>query len=145
VGSPAHVGIAGDERTDVEGRQANLGNMVYNAQLVARDFLPVAKQRMLDEWQKSWDVAETGRFLHSISPRVSLRPWFEEWRTERKLITNVSRIISDHCRVKAHLERFSIVDGSMCVCVEDLETVDHIICKCSRFLSQRACLIQRLL
>jgi hypothetical protein len=79
---PAHVGIGRNERADFEVRQATLGNMVYNAQSVARDFLPVAKQRMLDEWQKSWDVGKTGRFSHSIFPRVSLKPWFEEWRTE---------------------------------------------------------------
>jgi hypothetical protein len=72
---------------DFEARQATLGNMVYNAQSVARYLLPITKQRMLDEWQKSWVVAETGRFSHSIFPRVSLRPWFEEWRTEWKLIT----------------------------------------------------------
>jgi ribonuclease HI len=50
---PTHVEIAGNERADFEARQATLGNMVYNAQSVARDFLPVAKQRMLDKWQKS--------------------------------------------------------------------------------------------
>jgi ribonuclease HI len=50
---PAHVGIAGNERVDFEARQAFPSNMVYNAQLVARDLLPIAKQRMLDEWQKS--------------------------------------------------------------------------------------------
>jgi hypothetical protein len=119
--------------------------MVYKAQSVARHLLPIAEQRMLDEWQKSWEVAKTGRFSHSIFPMVSLRPWFEEWRTERKLITTVSKIISEHCRVRAHLKRFSIVDGSLRVCLEDHESVDHIIWKCSRFLSQRACLIQRLL
>jgi hypothetical protein len=119
--------------------------MVYNAQSVARDLLPVAKQRMLDEWQKSKEVAETGRFSHSIFPRVSFRPWFEECRTERQLITTVSKIISGYCEIRAHLKRFSIVDGSMCVCLEDHETVDNIIWKCSRFSSQTACLIQRLL
>jgi hypothetical protein len=71
---PAHVGIAGNEKADFEARQATLGNMVYNVHSVARDFLPIAKQRMLEEWQRSWDVAETGRF--SIFSRVSLRPWF---------------------------------------------------------------------
>jgi ribonuclease HI len=79
---PGHVG---NERANFEARQATLGNMVYNVQLVARDLLPVAKQRMLEKWQKIWEVAETGRFSHS--------------------------------RVQAHLKRFSIVDGSMCVCV----------------------------
>jgi hypothetical protein len=69
---PAHVGIAGNERADFEARQATLGNMVYDARSVAQDFLPVTKQRMLDEWQKSWYVAETGKFSHSIFPRVSL-------------------------------------------------------------------------
>jgi hypothetical protein len=77
----AHVRIAGNERADFEARQATLGKMVYNAQSVAQDLLPVAKEKMLDEWQKSWEVAEKGRFSHSIFPRVSLRPWFEEWRT----------------------------------------------------------------
>jgi hypothetical protein len=42
--------VAVNERTDFEARYATLGNMVYNAQSVARDLLPVAKQRMLDEW-----------------------------------------------------------------------------------------------
>jgi hypothetical protein len=119
--------------------------MVYNAQSVARDLLPVAKQRILDEWPKSWEVADTGRFSHSMFPRVSLRPWFEEWKTKKKLITTVSRIISGHCGIRAHLKRFSIIDGSMCVGLEDHETIDHIIWKCSRFSSQRAYLIQRLL
>jgi ribonuclease HI len=36
----AHVGIAENERADFEARQATLSNMVYNAQSVARDFLP---------------------------------------------------------------------------------------------------------
>jgi hypothetical protein len=70
---------------------------------------------MLDEWQKSWQVAETGRLSPSTFPRVSFRPWFEEWRTERKLITTVLRIILMHCGVRAHLKRFSIVDGSIYV------------------------------
>jgi hypothetical protein len=109
---------AGNEKADFEARQATLSNMVYSAQSVARDFLPVTKQRMLDEW----DAAETGRFSHSIFSRVSLKPWFKEWKTERKLITTVSRIISGHCGVRAHMKRFSIVDGSMCVCLEDHKT-----------------------
>jgi hypothetical protein len=56
---------------------------------------------------------------------------------ERKLITTVSRIISEHCRVRTALKRLSIVDGSMCVYLKDHETVDHILWKCSRFSSQR--------
>jgi hypothetical protein len=94
---PAHV--AGNDRADLEARQATLDNMVYmyNAQSVAW----VANQRMLDEWQKSVEIGEKGRFSHFIFSRVSLRPWFDEWRTG----TTVSRIILGHCGVRAHLKR----------------------------------------
>jgi hypothetical protein len=93
---------------------------------------------MLVGWHKSLEVVETGRFTHSIFPRVSLRPRFEKSKTKRKLMTTISRIISGHCGVRSHLKRFSIVDESMYVCLEDNETVDHIIWKCSRFSSKRA-------
>jgi hypothetical protein len=46
----AHVGIAWSERADFEARQSILGNMVHNTQSLARDLLPIAKQRILDEW-----------------------------------------------------------------------------------------------
>jgi hypothetical protein len=88
---PAHVGIAGNERAGFEASQTTLGNMVFNAQSVGRDFLPVAKQRMLNEWQKSWEVAETGRFSYSIFPRVSLRPWFEGKGRRRENFLRLSR------------------------------------------------------
>jgi hypothetical protein len=68
----AHVGVAGNERADFEARQETLNNMVYNAQSVARDLLPVPKQKMLDELQKSWEGAETDRFSHFIFPRFHL-------------------------------------------------------------------------
>jgi hypothetical protein len=49
----AHGGVAGNEMANFEARQTTSGNMLYNAQSVVRDLLPIAKQRMLDEWQKS--------------------------------------------------------------------------------------------
>jgi hypothetical protein len=64
---PAHVGIAGNKMADFEARKATLGNMVYNPQSVARDLPPVAKQRMLDDWQKSWEVTfHTSSFPGSL-------------------------------------------------------------------------------
>jgi hypothetical protein len=76
---PVHVGIAGNERADLR-RDTLLWAIwcTYNAQSVARDLLPIANQRVLDERQKNWEVTQTGRFSHSIFPRVSLRPWSEE-------------------------------------------------------------------
>jgi hypothetical protein len=63
---------------------------------------------------------------------------------ERGTITTISRIMSVHCCVRAHLNRFKIVDETMCVCLEDYETVDHIIWKCPRFQEQRTRLVDKL-
>jgi ribonuclease HI len=72
---PTHVGIAGTERVDFEARQATLGNMVYNAQSVAQDLLPIAKQRMLDEWQKSWEVTFPRSFLDHGLRNEGMEVW----------------------------------------------------------------------
>jgi hypothetical protein len=52
--------------------------------------------------------------------------------------------MSGHSSVWSHLYRFRIVEDSMCVCLEDYETVDHLIWHCERFGSERHRLIDAL-
>jgi hypothetical protein len=49
----------------------------------------------------------------------------------------ISRVMSGHCSIRAHLERFRIVGDPICVCMINYETVDHNIWKCSRFEVER--------
>jgi hypothetical protein len=77
--------------------------------------------------------ADTGRFTHSMLPKVSLRPWFEGQKEERSFGTSVSRIMSGHSSVRSHLDGFRIVEDPMCVCLKDSETVYHLIRHYVRF------------
>jgi hypothetical protein len=52
-------------------------------------------------------------------------------------VTTISRVMSGHCSIRAHLERFKIVWDPICVCVMNYETVDHIIWECSIFEVER--------
>jgi hypothetical protein len=52
--------------------------------------------------------------------------------------------MSGHSSVRSHLDRFGIVEGPMCVCLQDYETVDHLIWHCERFGSERHLLIDAL-
>jgi hypothetical protein len=64
---------------------------------------------------------------------------------ERKsFVTSVSRIMSGHCSVRSHLDRFGIVEDPMCVCLKDDETVNHLIWFCERFGPERHRLIHAL-
>jgi hypothetical protein len=84
---------------------------------------------MTTGWQHGW---RTG-FDHSIQPVVSVKPCLEGHTEERSFLTTISRIMSGHCSIRAHLERFRIVRDPICVCMINYETVDHIIWECSRF------------
>jgi hypothetical protein len=79
--------------------------------------------------------------LHSA--KVSLRLWFAGQK-EESFATSVYRIMSGHSSVRSHLDRFRIVEGPMCVCLKDYDTVDHLIWHCERFGSERHRLIDAL-
>jgi hypothetical protein len=51
---------------------------------------------------------------------------------ERSFVTTISRVMSGHSSIRAHLERFRIVGDPICVCMMNYETVDQIIWECSR-------------
>jgi hypothetical protein len=61
------------------------------------------------------------------------RLWFEGQKEKKRVVCTVSRVLSGHCSVRSHLDRFRIVEDLMCVCAEDYETVDHLIWQCERF------------
>jgi hypothetical protein len=49
----------------------------------------------------------------------------------------VSIIMSGHCTARSHLSRFGIVEGAISICLEDYETVDHLLWYCERFEAER--------
>jgi hypothetical protein len=118
---------------DERARNAAWNGAFFDRTLPPVDFQGLARSVLLREWQGKWDDADSGRFAHSILPKVSLRPWFEGQRKDRKFVSTVSRIMSSHCASRLHLSIFEIVEEAMCVCLRDYETVDHFIWHCRRF------------
>jgi ribonuclease HI len=137
---PAHVGLKGNDIVDERVRHMALNGAVFERPLPQVNFQGLASSVLLREWQGKWNAADTGRFTHYKLSRVSLRPWFEGQRNDRKFVSTVSRIMSDHCTARSHLSRFRIVEGAVCICLKDYETVDHLIWHCERFETDRRCL-----
>jgi hypothetical protein len=69
------------------------------------NFYPQIKSRLLSEWQGRWNRGEMSRFAFSISPRVQLYPLFRGLGADRSFIAVVSRLISNHTRVKSQLKK----------------------------------------
>jgi hypothetical protein len=89
-----------------------MNGVVFERPLPPVDFQGLARSVLLRVWQ---DATDTGRFSHSILPKVFLRPWFEDQREDRKFVSTVSRIKSGYCTARSHLGRFRIVEGAICI------------------------------
>ena len=68
-------------------------------------------------------------------------PWFFRYDLDRKRITMINRVKSGHTRTKDHLFRKNILNSNECEC-GDVQTVEHLIWNCPRFLNYRDVLIQ---
>jgi hypothetical protein len=126
----SHVGLESNEIVDEQARQLALNGAVFDKLLPPVDFQGLARSVLLKKWQGRWDAADTGRFTHFIPGKVSVWPWFENHMKNGKFVSTVSRIMSGHCAARSHFSRFGIVEGVMCVCLGDYETVDHLIWHC---------------
>jgi hypothetical protein len=70
--TPAYVGLEGNKIVDERARHVALNGAVFEIPLTPMDFQGLARSVLLREWQGKWNVADTGRFAHSILPKVSL-------------------------------------------------------------------------
>jgi hypothetical protein len=110
----AHVGIDGNEMVDRIAKESAASGNLYRGGALECDLCP-----QLD-WQSRWDGGDMDRYAFSIFPRVRLSPWILDVVADRPVITVISRLISNHIRVRAHLSRIHIV----------AETVNHILWSC---------------
>jgi hypothetical protein len=106
---PAHVGIDGNKREDCIAKKSAASGNLYRGGALECDLCPQMKSYLLMDWQSRWDGADMGRYAFSIFPRVRLSPWFLDVVVDYSVIMVISRLISNHIRVRAHLSRINIV------------------------------------
>jgi hypothetical protein len=111
-------------------KESAVSRNLYRGGTLECDLCPQMKSCLLMDWQSRWDM---GRYAFSIFPRARLSPWFLNVVADRPVITVISRLISNHTRVRAHLSRINIVPETMC----GYETVDHILWSCPLYLHER--------
>lgn len=101
------------------------------------DFDNVIKFTTLQIWQNQWNHSDLGRFCYGILPNVKLKPWYSGINCDRSFIKNMSRLISNHFTLNAHLFRIKITQTNLCECNEDYEHFDHILWNCHKYTDSR--------
>jgi ribonuclease HI len=141
---PSHVGIGGNERVDQIAKIAASGAEFLETAPHSFDYVPLAKKRVLGEWQDRWDRSDMGRYAHSIFPTIPKKPWFTKLEAERHVITTINRMISNHTCLGTHLHRIGIRENQLCPCGEDYETLDHVLWACARYRAERRNMVSEL-
>jgi hypothetical protein len=78
------VELEGDELVDERAQHAALSDAVFDRPLLPIDFQGLAISVLLREWQGKCSAAETGTFVNSILPNVSLRRLFDGQMEDKK-------------------------------------------------------------
>ena len=91
-----------------------------------------------------WTNGDLGRWMHSIIPKVSTKPWFKGMNVGRDFIRVMSRIMSNHYTLNAHLHRIKLVDSNHCVCGEGYHDIEHVVWSCAENRVARSLLVDSL-
>jgi hypothetical protein len=105
---PSHVRLVVNELVDERVRRVALEGSIFDRPLSSSDFQSLGRPASIRSCQAKCGSADTGRFAYSIFPDVTLRPWFEGQKEERRFACTVSRVLSGHCSCRSHRGRFRI-------------------------------------
>ena len=141
---PSHCSIPGNEKADALAKVGTMGDDIYERIISYHEFLQIPRHEALSDWQSKWDKGDLGRWLHTIIPKVSTKPWFKRLNMSRDFIRVVSRLMSNHYRLDAHSYRIGLSTTNVCVCGDGYHDIDHVVWACERYSSSRSALLDTL-
>lgn len=127
---PSHTGIKSNDIADQMANSARLEPSI-DMKLGFREFLPKLKNNIWNAWCNKWKTIGSQKGVNYSSHfEVPLtRPWFHKQKLNRKEITTICRLRSNHCCSPAHLGRIKVKPTRNCECGE-IGDLDHIFFNC---------------
>jgi hypothetical protein len=104
------------------------------------DLLPLVKEKAKENWQFMWNANDMERMTFSIISTVSFESFFKNLHWDRRETQILSRILSNHTRLRHLLGRINIVGDMLCTCGQDYESVDHRLWYCQSYVIARVAL-----
>lgn len=142
---PGHNDVDGNELADLHAKKASAGVDTDDAQLddeplpdSAAALRAAFKKDASRQWQARWADSERGRRYSRFdttppSARVT-RMYRGLKRGQAALLTQLR---TGHVALNQYLHRIGAVDSPLCTRCGELETVDHFLLRCPRFLEPR--------
>ena len=137
----AHVGITGNEKADKLAKEA--AEEVYREMIYTKKpktaIITKIKEEGLTRWQEEWTRTTKGAACRTFFPSV-------HHRLKQKIVMTapLAAIVTGHGILKSYLHRFRIIHDATCSCLQEFQTVDHLIYRCGKLQHQRDILRQQI-
>ena len=135
---PAHCSIPGNEKADSLAKVGAMEGDVLERIITFDEYFPMLRHQTLVGWQNSWNKGELGRWCHSVIPKVTKKPWFKGLDLARAFIRTVSRLMSNHYALDAHLYRIWLAGNNVCNCGKGFHDIEHIVWSCQDYCAARS-------
>lgn len=139
---PSHVGVTGNDKADEAARRGAYSTDSSEGIMRTEDWFTVVRWECLMQWRWAWQVDDMGRYCYSILPNCNMQVWYKGMGDlNRECITTISRLLSNHNRLRAHMCRINVVEDPLCPVCHTYEDIDHVLFGCNRFVNEREQLI----
>lgn len=133
---PAHIGIVGNETADKLAKEALGKDMVdIKIPLGRNEVRSIIHREVIRIWQQRWESSSTGRWYYNIVKSVrNKESCYGRYRKEEVMI---SRLRMGHTGLNSTLALMGKHENGMCDECDGVETVEHVLFKCSKYKEQR--------
>ena len=97
------------------------------------------RDESIANWETEWHDTNNGKVTKSFFPHVR-----DRLKTKVKVSSSFTAVLTGHGKTKVYLQRFHIIDNSMCPCNKSDQSVDHILYECDLVKEERSTLIKQI-
>ncbi|CDO68734.1 hypothetical protein BN946_scf184652.g61 [Trametes cinnabarina] len=145
---PGHKGVAGNERADMEAKDASMNDETdLPPALQCLRHLPKSqsalkaayKKKLSRDWTDRWKASKQGtRLARNVDPSPPGKQVLKLFKDlPRRQASILTQLRSGHVGLNAFLHRIKAVSSPLCSTCQSAETVQHYLLTCRRWLAQR--------
>lgn len=140
VWTPAHIGVAGNEKADENAKIAAKNGDLLDEPIPVSDLFFYFKRKCIEENNvKLISIGqEKGSFYFNNFYSDSKKPWFQDFDIPRRAICSINRVRCNHSSLNSSLYRQKIVADNRCKCGEDIDTIEHVFWNCNLYVLERS-------
>lgn len=139
----SHSGVKFNEIVDALAKEATVyGEKVDHIPISISDAKRLLGASELADWQHTYSANDKGRLYKLTNPQLKSHPWFKGLNVSKSLVSNISRLRSNHAVCRAYMYKIGQCPSPYCDKCKEVEDFRHIVMTCEKFTEKRRTLFK---